>query len=519
MPMYGKPQPIDSLEVVKAATDQAIILWLWWGFPAGGRPKDDDKFYCYPRLVCEALTKALDPSSEGRVTVNNHQQLPASGEYPASDKTREVEFWLRTDSELYIQANTTETWRQRQCFPYPVRWMWNKGNNPDKEADWELFPVDVAWALERAFANRNITYRFKDSSNISRVVRLVGYPMFQMPEAASLRKRLVRRDGPNLHPSWVHMIRGPSATKAVSCERNWMRLDPGQPPPPRLRLAPHFVEQFQRLMDRATQWYSFPKLAHCRVGCVPGSDKQRTQRLQVVAVEKVQVPALWQAYAAARLELSERGRCGPLFPQASELPLLTATHFDAAQFYTEIEDPVAQLEGRANEVLLFHGAPREVIQKVTHSDETFGGLETAGETVPRAMNERTADFKAALGRGIYFADLASKSNLYVPCPNCGRGAYQNTETCECSSPPEYQMLLCRVLLGRVRQENEIRGANANYYKDAERLQEVVNGCDSVFVEMNEQLRFENSCAFREWAVYAAWHVYPEFVITYTRHAS
>lgn len=31
MPMYGKPQPIDSLEVVKAATDQAIILWLWWG--------------------------------------------------------------------------------------------------------------------------------------------------------------------------------------------------------------------------------------------------------------------------------------------------------------------------------------------------------------------------------------------------------------------------------------------------------------------------------------------------------
>eukprot|EP00667_Euglena_gracilis_P010391 EG_transcript_10577 len=324
--------------------------------------------------------------------------------------------------------------------------------------------------------------------------------------------RSVRREGPQLFPTQLHFVQRPSGPK-VSCKRKWTDDVDGGLPPVRVDVDGTMLERFQQLMDRATQWHAFPSRLHRNLGCVPGPGRVRTQRLQVVKVERVQCPALWQAYVARRAELQAKD-CGPMFPQPVPDPRLqTAVHFDAAACYAALGDPYGQLDSTVNEALLFHGTHRDVIEKVTRG----AGRGEAAEAL-LTTSERAASTTAALGSGIYFADLASKSNLYVPCPSCGFGSYQRPRECLCSTPQQYQMVLCRVLLGRVLQESAIQQRSATY-RDPKELQRLLRGFDSVFVPANEELGSTNSFMFREWAVYASNHVYPEFIITYTRHSA
>eukprot|EP00668_Euglena_longa_P004567 GGOE01005332.1.p1 GENE.GGOE01005332.1~~GGOE01005332.1.p1 ORF type:complete len:494 (-),score=95.96 GGOE01005332.1:295-1752(-) len=485
--MYAKPQALPEEDVLKAATDGAIVVWVYWGFETGCQCRDSDPFVCYPRPVCEELTKGLRAKSD---KVTSHENLPVSDEYPADNGSRKVGFRLFPQKGKYLQYNLVEKFRTRRCFPCPVRWQWNQSANPC-EVQWGPYPEDIAWELERAYAEHRTTHQFTHPLGVKRVVDLAGCPMVQAPPDEPHLERQVRREGPDLyfshHLKWVKGAEGAL--------------------PPRVELSQADVDRFVTLMDRATQWHSFPDLQHRNLGCVPGPGSVRTQKLRVVNVERVQAPLLWEAYAARREELRTLN-CGPLFPRATSNPqawcprLQTAEHFDAAAFYSTLDDPMAQLDSSVNEVLLFHGTCTEVIDKVTRQDSMSSSKFTT------------------LGPAIYFADLASKSNLYVPCPDCGGGSYQCRRECTCSSPPTYKMLLCRVLLGRIRQEDQIRGQNSSYYQSDDNVQSMLKEYDSVFVPMEKELGNNNtSFLFREWAVYTSNHVYPEFVIWYTRHDS
>jgi hypothetical protein len=59
------------------------------------------------------------------------------------------------------------------------------------------------------------------------------------------------------------------------------------------------------------------------------------------------------------------------------------------------------------------------------------------------FNERYAKLQGMFGAGVYFAENSSKSNQYVPCPDCER------EACRCLVPSEKPLclMLCRVTMG------------------------------------------------------------------------
>ena len=53
------------------------------------------------------------------------------------------------------------------------------------------------------------------------------------------------------------------------------------------------------------------------------------------------------------------------------------------------------------------------------------------------------------GGGCYFAEDSSKSNQYIPCPNCGEGAIftKKSIACRCPRTVLFPMFMCRTLLG------------------------------------------------------------------------
>merc|ERR1712183_75317 len=78
--------------------------------------------------------------------------------------------------------------------------------------------------------------------------------------------------------------------------------------------------------------------------------------------------------------------------------------------------------------------------------------------VSLGATSRVAKTDSMFGSGVYLADLASKANLYVPCPICHQGAYFRNK-CTCSKEDvdkavPYRMFLMRATLGKVYIEKE-----------------------------------------------------------------
>merc|ERR1719215_2182930 len=131
--------------------------------------------------------------------------------------------------------------------------------------------------------------------------------------------------------------------------------------------------------------------------------------------------------------------------------------------------------------------------------------------VSDGASSRFAKVSSMFGSGVYLADIASKANLYVPCPKCYGGAYFR-DPCFCSAAEvekaePYRMLLCRAAMGKVYIEKKYK--DARYKGDFNPAKKL--GVDSV---MGEAVK--GQLAFREYVVYNDSASYPEFIVHYRR---
>jgi len=153
---------------------------------------------------------------------------------------------------------------------------------------------------------------------------------------------------------------------------------------------------------------------------------------------------------------------------------------DGRQFHSvwqEVEELNSNvIDPNINEFYLFHGTTAQSATSITNSDFR---LDLAGTNAGTLY-----------GRGIYFAECASKSDEYAQVD--GRSLYP--------------MLVCRVTLGRVLYTAE------EYPKTAPLVKQCTTGAYHSVLGDREKCRG----TFREMIVYDADQAYPEFVVWYSR---
>jgi len=169
-----------------------------------------------------------------------------------------------------------------------------------------------------------------------------------------------------------------------------------------------------------------------------------------------------------------------------------------------------------NEVYLFHGTSREIAQIII--DKGFDTRQ-ASEIVTNKPNG------AMFGTAVYFAENSSKSNQYVACPICqGNAIGKLKSTCdhtaaEVEQAGDYSMIIARVLLGDSHicldyDESKYKHQIVAPLKDGKN-----EPYDSIFAESSKNFPQMKSLKFREFVIYNPQQVYPEFLVTYSRHSS
>jgi len=175
----------------------------------------------------------------------------------------------------------------------------------------------------------------------------------------------------------------------------------------------------------------------------------------VVRCDRIEDSSLWDRYTQKRAEIRARGaRIEDVQPETSDLLGFSAT---------------TTLDSSVNEVWLFHGTD-----------------ETAARAIARS-NFKMPSSAGNFGKGAYFAEAAQKSDRYA-------------KKAAGDSGPELAdskvILLCRVVLGNIK---EVEGTDSR----AERLvQDPL--VDSVLGKTD----------FREFLVYDAAQIYPEYIMWY-----
>jgi len=132
------------------------------------------------------------------------------------------------------------------------------------------------------------------------------------------------------------------------------------------------------------------------------------------------------------------------------------------------------------------------------------------------------------GVGLYFAENSSKSNQYVPCTHCLKGAI-NKPPCNCDPDDitkDYQLIFSRVCLGN---PFICREYDEDSFKTPDKNAEVYDpipkqGCSlndhpykhhSVLAE-SEKDGASTSLKLREFIVYDRSQTYPEYIVHYKR---
>ena len=203
------------------------------------------------------------------------------------------------------------------------------------------------------------------------------------------------------------------------------------------------------------------------------SHDKRFERFKVTSVKRVENSYVWSAYASRRRAVAES-----LALEGYTLPL-QARQLTTTGFVYPLEG--GSLEAAAGEVYLFHG---------TGFPES---ISTSGFDVRYAYAGRGAG--AFFGRGVYFAESASKSDQYVsPSNSTGR----------------LTMVLARVCLGRCQVVESTRGSMPF-------LPEVEGkSTASVPVYYDSILADFKKFRFREIVVGRDASAYPELLVEYER---
>jgi serine/threonine protein kinase len=200
----------------------------------------------------------------------------------------------------------------------------------------------------------------------------------------------------------------------------------------------------------------------------------RFARFKVTSVQRVESSAVWSAYAERRSALADAlAREGYALPEQ-------ARRLATSQFLYPSES--CSLEGAAGEVFLFHGtrSPESIASSGFDARYAYAG----------------AGAGAMFGRGVYFAESASKSDQYVS-PSAGGNL---------------TLVLSRVCLGRCQVVRDGRGRrNAPFLPEVEGRSTLVAPLyyDSILTEVS-------GMHFREVVVGRDTAAYPELLVEYER---
>lgn len=177
----------------------------------------------------------------------------------------------------------------------------------------------------------------------------------------------------------------------------------------------------------------------------------------VVQCERIEDSALWEKYARKRSQIRERGvQIEDIKPETVDLLEYSAT---------------TTLDSDVNEVWLFHGTD-----------------ETAAKLIAKS-NFRMPTYAGNFGKGAYFAEAAKKSDSYAKVAKADVDSGSILAGCKI-------MMLCRVTLGNI---TRVEGTDS---KAERRVEDPF--IDSVLGKTN----------FREFLVYDAAQIYPEYVMWY-----
>jgi len=396
---------------------------------------------------------------------------------------------------------------RRKVASFLVLWEWDGGDGGKAAADWKAYPPEAQWALEAAMCGKDATAEVTVAPGKSYVVDLVGFRQYSSKD--TFRCRRVRRRGVALREPFPAKVRDTSSGTWLDLSHlpdYWLEACPGLTidKPARFDL-PVDSPIFNRISD----WMnSTIRTGHAAAyGQVPGHGGP-TKAMEVIRVEVVSQPLLWRRYCCYK---------GQLQSKVAAIKAHEGTKYLA-------KNPSAMpkcewLDSDVGEAYFWHGSGKsadgsvdlvEAIVSVGHepSDENSEVME-----VSDGASSRFAKTTSMFGAGVYLADIASKANLYVPCPKCHQGAYFR-DPCHCSMAEvekcePYRMLLCRAAMGRMYVERKYKEDRyKGEFNPARKL-----GVDSV---MGEAVK--GQLAFREYVVYHDSASYPEFIVHYRRRA-
>jgi serine/threonine protein kinase len=264
-----------------------------------------------------------------------------------------------------------------------------------------------------------------------------------------------------LQTEYLRHADGEYARMAVQRPAHWQNQE--HPGSWLVRESPAVVTQVEKLLNDTAKPDTHGRVRH----------NKRFARFRVTSVQRVEISHIWSAYASRRRALADA-----LAGEGYTLPE-QAQRLSTAGFQYPLEG--GTLEAAAGEVVLFHG---------TSKPESIA---SSGFDVRYAYAGAGAGAK--FGRGVYFAESASKSDQYVSPSVGGR----------------LTMVLARVCLGRCKVVVDFSRGNEPFLPEVEGLSSaaVPIHYDSILTEVP-------GTSFREIVVGRDALAYPELLVEYER---
>jgi len=204
---------------------------------------------------------------------------------------------------------------------------------------------------------------------------------------------------------------------------------------------------------------------------------EKVHKFEVVQVLQNQNPSIWKRYVNKRAVIYREMK---MLGNPSVIKPRTNGFVQRARALSE--DNFEPLYTKMNEMYLFHGTSPSAASSI---------CETDFKTSFTGTNKGTL-----LGQGVYFAESSSKSDEYAKDDDSADGLYQGLYAC----------LLCRVTMGHI-------NVNEDKTPDADALTKTVQAGEFHSV-LGDREKVRGT--FREFVVFDADQVYPEFVVIYRR---
>jgi len=260
--------------------------------------------------------------------------------------------------------------------------------------------------------------------------------------------------------------------------------------------VPRGSEEFTKIHDLLNETIDQHRSGY---GCIPSTTMDPVG-FEVVGIKRLQNTTQWNSYFFKQRTLRSKYR--------QSLP-----EYESSQHMDKYPSKMPCLDKAINEYHLWHGTSWDTVKII----KKYG------------LDPRVSSVMGMFGGGCYFAEDSSKSNQYIPCPTCGKGAIfrAKSEECKCDPNLEFPMVLCRVLLGdfHVVQRYDVekyRGVDASRpVRRPPNKPNSMEAFDSILGETQKNgataaSRKQRPLQFREYITYDDSCSYPEYLITYRR---